>query len=103
MNTTHPFHDLCMIMFHVHYPPANTRFMYTTRPLTHVRFMNTIHQISHNSKRFLSSAHTASGMNMVFSAGILVLAQYFDKRHCLATTLAMIGNGVGIFVMVSNC
>ncbi|XP_018009817.1 uncharacterized protein LOC108667310 isoform X2 [Hyalella azteca] len=42
---------------------------------------------------------TASGMNLVFSAAVLVLAQYFDKRHCLATTIAMLGNGLGVLVL----
>ncbi|KAF2350547.1 Major facilitator superfamily [Trinorchestia longiramus] len=38
-------------------------------------------------------------MNLAFSSAILVLAQYFDKRHSLATTIAMLGNGIGVLIL----
>nr|XP_053626539.1 uncharacterized protein LOC128684411 [Cherax quadricarinatus] len=43
----------------------------------------------------------ACGMNFAYSGQIISLAQYFDKRQSIATSSAMIGIGVGIFLLSS--
>ncbi|CAL4155018.1 unnamed protein product, partial [Meganyctiphanes norvegica] len=41
----------------------------------------------------------ATGMNFCYSGQIIALAQYFDKWHSLATSIAMTGTGFGMFAL----
>ena len=41
-------------------------------------------------------------MNFIYSGQIIALANYFDKRQSVATSLSMTGIGVGMFFMVSH-
>ncbi|XP_071520375.1 uncharacterized protein [Panulirus ornatus] len=43
----------------------------------------------------------ACGMNFAYSGQIIALAQYFEKRQSIATSIAMIGIGLGIFFLSS--
>ena len=47
------------------------------------------------------SFFVASGMNFCYSGQIIALAQYFDKWHSIATSVAMTGIGFGILFLVS--
>lgn len=49
----------------------------------------------------ISPYFAAIGMNFVFSSKVIVLSHYFNKKHALITSLAMSGNGVGLFFLVS--
>ncbi|XP_050725876.1 uncharacterized protein LOC127003374 isoform X2 [Eriocheir sinensis] len=43
----------------------------------------------------------ACGMNFAYSGQIMALNQYFYKRHSIATSMAMLGIGLGIFFLSS--
>ncbi|RXG72267.1 Monocarboxylate transporter 14 [Armadillidium vulgare] len=52
------------------------------------------------SKKEENTKLIATGMNFVYSGQIISLAQYFQRRHSLATSASMVGIGVGVFFMI---
>lgn len=48
---------------------------------------------------FGAGCSLASGMNFCYSGQIIALAQYFDKWHSIATSVAMTGIGFGILFL----
>ncbi|KAK3873703.1 hypothetical protein Pcinc_021318 [Petrolisthes cinctipes] len=55
--------------------------------------------VGEKSERKHSRFHSACGMNFSYSGQIIALAQYFDRKHSIATSLAMLGIGLGMLLM----
>lgn len=58
------------------------------------------HRVTHCTCKSCLFVISACGMNFAYSGQITALNQYFYKRHSIATSMAMLGIGLGMFFLV---